>query len=274
MSGAGTERWRATYDTPDADWPVWIEVDAAGRSFVGGMTQRVEPLQVLVNAFIVSCDANGNLLWQDQYVNGPDQETIYDIARDPIGGAVYVAGGASGQNGGPLLLRYDAHGRRRWAKRYPGHGAQAFAERVAVGKKLWSFVYGGLGTDERVSGALRNWRVGGQTGAGDERRCVLEMAARGRGRMGGSQTARSAANSQRTRAASPSAPAYTCVHLGVHNPRTPRPSSDSSDTGKGNELNNSFVRCPSPVALKSLDPLGREGSNPSPGTVSFLQLAE
>jgi hypothetical protein len=73
-------------------------------------------------------------------------------------------------------------------------------------------------------------------------------------------------------AASPGSPGRlvsrlrTGVHLGVHNPRTLQYSSDSSDTGKGNELNKSFVRCLSPVALKSLDPLGRVGSTPTPGT--------
>src|SRR3989442_322841 len=59
------------------------------------------------------------------------------------------------------------------------------------------------------------------------------------------------------------------VHLGVHNPRTLRPSSDSSDTGKGNELAKSVVRCLFPVALKSLGPLALLGSTPSPGTNDF-----
>ena len=59
------------------------------------------------------------------------------------------------------------------------------------------------------------------------------------------------------------------VHVGVHNPRTLRHSSDSSDTGKGNELNKSFVRCPLPVALKSLGPRAPLGSTPSPGTTHF-----
>src|SRR6266581_3258779 len=54
--------------------------------------------------------------------------------------------------------------------------------------------------------------------------------------------------------------------------RTLRHSSDSSDTGKGNELTKSFVRCLSPVALKSLGPLALLGSTPSPGTFSFLRL--
>src|SRR2546425_4607187 len=64
----------------------------------------------------------------------------------------------------------------------------------------------------------------------------------------------------------------TGVHLGVHNPRTLRHSSDSSDTGKGNELAKSFVRCLSPVALKSLGPLACVGSTPSPGTSVFSDL--
>src|SRR2546425_10349111 len=45
-----------------------------------------------------------------------------------------------------------------------------------------------------------------------------------------------------------------------------RPSSDSSDTGKGNELAKSCVRCLSPVALKSLGPPACVGSTPTPGT--------
>ena len=57
------------------------------------------------------------------------------------------------------------------------------------------------------------------------------------------------------------------VHLGVHDPRTLRHSSDSSDTGKGNELAKSFIRCLLPVTLKSLDPLGHVGSTPTPGTI-------
>src|SRR3989454_10931508 len=61
----------------------------------------------------------------------------------------------------------------------------------------------------------------------------------------------------------------TGVHLGVHNPRTLR---HSSDTGKGNELAKSFVRCLSPVALKSLGPLACVGSTPTPGTSCFQRL--
>src|SRR6266581_954849 len=49
--------------------------------------------------------------------------------------------------------------------------------------------------------------------------------------------------------------------------RTLRHSSDSSDTRKGNELAKSFVRCLSPVALKSLGPLALLGSTPTPGTL-------
>ena len=64
-------------------------------------------------------------------------------------------------------------------------------------------------------------------------------------------------------------PDRTGVHLGVHNPGTLRP---SSDTGKGNELTKSFVRCLSPVALKSLGPLALLGSTPSPGTTDFSCL--
>ena len=62
------------------------------------------------------------------------------------------------------------------------------------------------------------------------------------------------------------------VHLGVHTPRTLRHSSDSSDTGKGNELAKSCVRCLSPVALKSLGPLAHVGSTPTPGTNVFSYL--
>jgi hypothetical protein len=179
VSGAGTELWRAIYDTPWSDCPVGIEVDAAGQSFVAGYTQRVEPLQVLVNSFIVSYDANGNVLWQDQYGTGKDWEQIYDIARDPVAGAVYLAGYLSGRGGGPLLVRYDADGRRRWAKKYPSRVFYGQAERVAVGpdgnvvlaglfssgnvdiqvikadgangRELWSAVYGDAGKEERVA---------------------------------------------------------------------------------------------------------------------------
>src|SRR5437867_1244716 len=63
-------------------------------------------------------------------------------------------------------------------------------------------------------------------------------------------------------------PDRTGVHLGVHTPRTLRHSSDSSDTGKGNELAKSFVRCLSPVVLNSLGPLALLGSTPSPGTMN------
>jgi len=58
------------------------------------------------------------------------------------------------------------------------------------------------------------------------------------------------------------------VHLGVHNPRTPRP---SSDTGKGNELAESCVRCPFPGALRSPDTLSHAGSTRAPGTVIRLE---
>jgi hypothetical protein len=56
------------------------------------------------------------------------------------------------------------------------------------------------------------------------------------------------------------------VHPGVHNPRTLRPSSDSSDAGKGNELAKSFIRRSFPAALKSPGPLVHVGSTPTPGT--------
>ena len=55
-------------------------------------------------------------------------------------------------------------------------------------------------------------------------------------------------------------------------PRTLRHSSDSSDTGKGNELTKSFVRCPFSGDLKSLGPLGHVGSTPAPGTNDFSYL--
>jgi hypothetical protein len=131
VSGAGTELWRAIYDTRDVnDWPAGIEVDAAGRSFVGGWTQLEER-----RPFIVSYDANGNLLWHDEYESGADQKKIYAMARDPIGGAVYLAGEAMTKWGdqSSLLLRYDADGRRRWVKRYSSRPNFAYAERVAVG---------------------------------------------------------------------------------------------------------------------------------------------
>ena len=38
---------------------------------------------------------------------------------------------------------------------------------------------------------------------------------------------------------------------------------------KGNELAKSFARCPSPVALRSLYPLGHVDSTPTPGTSGF-----
>ena len=175
VSGDGKELWRAVYDTDGADWPVGIEADAAGRSFVGGWTQRFEPTQALENAFILSYDADGNLLWQDQYGSGKNQETINDIARDPVSGAVYLAGDLNGSV--PLLLRYEADGRRRWARRYQSHAVQAYAERVAVGpdgvvlagfyagrgvgiqvikvdaasgRSLWSAVYGEATTYEQL----------------------------------------------------------------------------------------------------------------------------
>lgn len=136
VSSTGRELWRATYDTPGVDLPVGIEVDAAGRSFVGGTTELQEPTQRLVNAFIVSYDANGSLLWQDRYDRKHDHERIYDIARDPVGGAVYLAGELNAQSGAqsPLLLCYDPDGRRRWAKRYQERpGTYGFTQKVAVG---------------------------------------------------------------------------------------------------------------------------------------------
>ena len=135
VSSTGTELWRATFDTPSADWPVGIEVDAAGRSFVGGTTELQEPTRRLVNAFIVSYDADGSLLWQDEYGSGNAQETIYDIARDPVGGAVYLAGRLRAQSNAEsaLLLRYDPDGRLRWAKQYQGKPYLGYAQKVAVG---------------------------------------------------------------------------------------------------------------------------------------------
>src|SRR5262245_64779225 len=61
----------------------------------------------------------------------------------------------------------------------------------------------------------------------------------------------------------------TGIHLGVHNPRTLRPSSDSSDTERGQRIAKSFVRCPLPGALKSLGPLACVGSTPTPISTYF-----
>jgi len=138
VSGAGAEIWRATFDTPGGvDSAAGIVRDAAGQVFVGGTIQQgVNGVNgQSLKAFIVAYGANGNLLWQDTYDNGQDQESIGDITRDPASGAIYIAGSASGQNAGPLLLRYDPSGRRRWAKKFPTLGGRngAGARKVRVG---------------------------------------------------------------------------------------------------------------------------------------------
>jgi putative pyrroloquinoline-quinone binding quinoprotein len=138
VSGAGAELWRAIYDTPGFDRPAGIVSDEAGRTYVGGTTIVGQPPAQTRSAFIVSYDANGNLLWQDQYDSKNNQETIYDIARDPVSGAVYLAGELETQFGGlgresPLLVRYAPDGRRLWAKHYRKPGTIALAQKAVVG---------------------------------------------------------------------------------------------------------------------------------------------
>jgi hypothetical protein len=59
-----------------------------------------------------------------------------------------------------------------------------------------------------------------------------------------------------------------CVmgQIGVPNARTVDPLLVMLGRKKGNALAKSFVRCPSPVSLKSLGPLAPAGSTPAPGT--------
>lgn len=138
VSGTGVELWRAIYDTPGWDTPAGIVGDEEGRTYVGGTTIFGQLPAQTRGAFIVSYDANGNLLWQDQYDSKNNQETIYDIARDPVSGAVYLAGELETQFGGlghesPLLVRYTPGGRRLWAKHYRKPGTIGLAEKAVVG---------------------------------------------------------------------------------------------------------------------------------------------
>jgi len=138
VSGAGVELWRAIYDTPGWDTPAGIVGDEEGRTYVAGTSIFGQLPAQTRGAFIVSYDANGNLLWQDQYDNKNNQETIYDIARDPVSGAVYLAGELEQPWGGlgresPLLVRYTPDGRRLWAKHYRQPGTIGLAEKAVVG---------------------------------------------------------------------------------------------------------------------------------------------
>jgi len=140
VSGDGVELWRAVYDSPGRfEWPAGIVVDDEGRTSVGGYTSVRQPTgTLLTSAFIVSYDASGRLLWQDQDFGKQDRETVYDIVRDPASGAIYLAGELDKNFGGlgrqsPWLVRYDPDGRRVWEKHYRQPGAIAFAQKAVVG---------------------------------------------------------------------------------------------------------------------------------------------
>jgi hypothetical protein len=64
------------------------------------------------------------------------------------------------------------------------------------------------------------------------------------------------------------------VQIGVHNARTVDPLSVLLGREKGNELAKSFVRCPSPVSLKSLGLLAHAGSTPAPGTIFLIDYSQ
>ncbi|HEV8200490.1 MAG TPA: PQQ-binding-like beta-propeller repeat protein [Candidatus Polarisedimenticolia bacterium] len=140
VSGAGVELWRAVYDSPGRfEMPAGIVVDDEERTYVGGTTSVRQPEGwLLTSAFIVSYDADGQVLWQDEDFGKQDRETVYDIVRDPASGAIYLAGELDKNFGGlgresPWLVRYDPDGRRVWEKHYRKPGAIAFAQKAAVG---------------------------------------------------------------------------------------------------------------------------------------------
>jgi len=182
LAADGTELWRRVYDVPGAyDIVVGLAMTETGGVIVAGTTELQSPTNTQQNIFIVSYAANGAVLWQDTYDNGSDQENAYDLVRDTSSGALYVAGGVSGKNGGTFVIRWDADGRRRWAKRFSVRGVFAFGEAAVVvpggdvvvacyysvppssqvdlqmlkvqgssGRLQWSSLYGDATHDERV----------------------------------------------------------------------------------------------------------------------------
>jgi hypothetical protein len=135
-----------------------------GRPVIGGRSERQGTTASTINAFIVSYDANGATLWQDTYDNGRDQEVIYDLARDRVSGALYLAGGVSGKGGGALVVRYDADGRRRWAKKYPTRDAFTFAEQVEVGSNDKVVIAGYRSVPPNPANDLQVWQIDGASG--------------------------------------------------------------------------------------------------------------
>jgi hypothetical protein len=197
LAADGTELWRKVYDTPGAyDTVVGLAMTPTGGVIVAGTTEVPSPTSTQQNIFIISYAANGAVLWQDTYDNGSDQENAYDLVRDTSSGALYVVGGVSGKNGGTFVIRWDADGRRRWAKRFGVRGAATFGEAAVVvpggdvvvagfysvppiaqvdlqvmkvqgssGRLQWSSLYGDATHDERVvdlaADATGNVYVGG-----------------------------------------------------------------------------------------------------------------
>ncbi len=113
--------WENTYSSEAVDSLETILVDPNGELFLAG---RVSAEDGGENMVLMKVNANGKLLWSQNY---PDKDEVYEGAFALVqaaGGGVYMGGYSSvndrGEMGDIILKRLDSSGKLLWNKAYGG----------------------------------------------------------------------------------------------------------------------------------------------------------
>ncbi len=124
----GNKEWEALYNSEGSneDQPFGIVLDAQGNIIIGATIEGAV-FDSTRNYGILKYDANGNLLWADQY-DGPanDWDDLNSVAVDDMN-KIYVTGQSNGMGSGPdfATLRYEEDGNMMWEARYTSSGEKS-----------------------------------------------------------------------------------------------------------------------------------------------------
>lgn len=152
-ASSGNHVWSAAFGASDADRATSVAVDSSGNVFVAGTFQDTVdfgggPLTSIgaEDVFLIKLDSAGTLLWSNRIGSTlNDQEPR--ISVDELGD-VYLTGGfrdtinlgggkvlASAGDFDVMIVKYDASGKRTWAKRFGDVQAQYASGIAAAGQK-------------------------------------------------------------------------------------------------------------------------------------------
>jgi len=120
----GQPQWVRRYNGPGSgdDWPSALAVDGQGNVYVTGASIGSGTGYDYVT---IKYDAHGNKKWVRRYngpVNGDDWANALAVDSQ---GNVYVTGASTGSGTGYdyVTIKYDAHGNKKWVRRYNGPGS-------------------------------------------------------------------------------------------------------------------------------------------------------